>query len=238
MPLKPIETKRLYQQVADQVAELIRQVEWKPGDRLPPEREMANKLGVSRPTVREAMIALELRGLIEVRTGSGIYVKMPADISSIKVVEFEDPGPSPFEIIDARRLIEGETIVLAIEKMTSACLENLEAAIKKMESDIDAGLQDVASQEDGDWLFHIRIAEAAGNTVLRSIVDQLWEGMRHPMFRTIGERVRLPANARRAVRDHRVILEHIIKGDKKGARNAMHMHMDQVKSYLLKDESI
>jgi len=236
VPLQLIETKRLYQQVADQITELIGQMEWEPGDRLPAEREMACKLGVSRPTVREAMIALELRGLIEVRTGSGIYVKTPANRSTIKVIEPEDPGPSPFEIIDARRMIEGETVVLAMEKMTTACLEDLEVAIEKMETDIDRGVQDLSSQEDGDWLFHIRIAEATDNTVLLSIVSQFWEGMRHPMFRTISERVHLPENARQAVRDHRAILKRIVTGDKNGARKAMHKHLDQVKAFLMKEE--
>jgi DNA-binding FadR family transcriptional regulator len=236
MPLQLIETKRLYQQVADQITELIGQVEWKPGDRLPSEREIAVKLGVSRPTVREAMIALELQGLIEVRTGSGIYVRTPADRSGIKIIETEDPGPSPFEIIDARRIIEGETVVLAMEKITAACLESLEDAIEKMEADIDSDLQDLSSQEDGDWLFHIRIAEACGNTILRSIIDQLWEGMRHPMFITFSERVHLPENARQAVKDHRAILKYMKADDRNGARTAMHQHLDQVKSFMLKEK--
>jgi len=236
MPLQPIETKRLYQQVADQIAQLIEHEEWEPGDRLPSEREIALQLGVSRPTVREAMIALELQGLIEVRTGSGIYVKALFKESSIKVIEPGDPGPSPFEIIEARRMIEGETVMLAMDKMTSAIIKDLEAAIDKMERDIDAGRQDISSREDGDWLFHIRIARATDNAVLRTIVGQLWDGMRHPIFKTIVERVKLPEYARRAVSDHHIILNRIAAGDKDGARKAMWNHMDQVKAYLLKDQ--
>ena len=75
MPLQSIEPRRLYRQIADQIGELIRSGEFEVGDRLPPERDLAVQLGVSRPSVREALIALEVQGLVEVRMGSGIYVK-------------------------------------------------------------------------------------------------------------------------------------------------------------------
>ncbi len=235
MPLQTIETKRLYQQVADQIAELIGEGEWQPGDRLPAEREMAQKLGVSRPTVREAMIALELLGMIEVRTGSGIYVKTMPNGQAVSIMESQDHGPSPFEIIAARRVIEGETAAIAATKITPEGLAEALSAIEKMETDIDRGLQRVTNAEDGDRLFHITIAAATGNGVLSSIVDQLWEGMRHPMFTTIGERVRLPENARRAARDHRLIYECIAAGDQASSREAMHHHLDQVAQYLLNE---
>jgi DNA-binding FadR family transcriptional regulator len=235
MPLQTIETKRLYQQVADQIAELIGEGEWQAGDRLPAEREMARKLGVSRPTVREAMIALELLGMIEVRTGSGIYVKTMPNGQTVSIMESQDPGPSPFEIIAARRVIEGETAAIAAAKITRQGLAAALAAIERMERDIEQGLQRVTNAEDGDRLFHIAIAAATGNNVLSSIVDQLWEGMRHPMFTTIGERVHLPENARRAARDHRSIYECIAAGDPAGSRDAMHRHLDQVAHYLLKE---
>ena len=74
MPLQAVASKRLYQQVADQIASLIREGHWSAGDRLPSERDMSQQLGVSRPTVREAILALEIAGLVEVRTGAGIYV--------------------------------------------------------------------------------------------------------------------------------------------------------------------
>ena len=77
MPFQRIEPRRLYRQIADQIRGLIRSGEFAAGARLPPERDLAKQLGVSRPSVREALIALEVEGLVEVRIGSGIYVLAP-----------------------------------------------------------------------------------------------------------------------------------------------------------------
>ncbi|MCJ7683853.1 MAG: GntR family transcriptional regulator, partial [Desulfobacteraceae bacterium] len=113
MTLHPVSTIRLYQQVAEQIAQLIRVKHWKVGDRLPAERDMAQSLGVSRPTMREALVALELQGLVEVRTGAGIYVKADKAEPIAIVPDDKDPGPSPFDIIDARIVVEGEVAAIA-----------------------------------------------------------------------------------------------------------------------------
>src|SRR5689334_18325649 len=110
MPLQAVDNRRLYRQIADQIAALIENGEYGSGQRLPPERDLARQLGVSRPSVREALIALEVEGYVEVRVGSGVYVlgrprasaapKLPAD-------------SGPFELIKARWLIEAECAALA-----------------------------------------------------------------------------------------------------------------------------
>ena len=105
MEIKSVKVQRLYLQVADQLMELIRGGSLKSGERLPSERDLAEQFGVSRPTIREAMIALEIAGLVEIRSGSGVYVLEARDKSSPQV---DDQGPGPFEILEARRLIEGE----------------------------------------------------------------------------------------------------------------------------------
>ena len=102
--LQPIATQRLYQQVASRIEELISSGRIVAGKRLPAEKELARQLGVSRPTIREAMIALEIAGLVEVRTGSGIYVSKAAPSRTVII----DSGPGPFELLNARLLIEGE----------------------------------------------------------------------------------------------------------------------------------
>src|SRR3954469_5567230 len=103
MPLQVIETQRLYQQAAEQIGDLIRRREIGAGQRLPSERDLARRLGVSRPVVREAMVALEIAGLVEIRTGSGIYVR-----GGTQPFALPDIAPSPFELIAARRMIEPE----------------------------------------------------------------------------------------------------------------------------------
>ena len=105
MPLQTVETRRLYRQIADQIHALIVGGEYAPGSRLPPERTLAKQLGVSRPSVREALIALEVEGMLDVRVGSGIYVTQPGERGGHEPLN--DPT-GPFEVISARGLIEGE----------------------------------------------------------------------------------------------------------------------------------
>lgn len=235
MPLRAIEPQRLYQQVAAQLAELIRQGEWGLGERLPPERDLAGTLGVSRPVVREAMIALELSNIVEIRPGAGTYVASANGLHSLWLLSDLDTGPSPFDLISARRIIEGETAAMAATMAGAAELAGLEKAIAKMERDIEAGTQVISNQEDGDLLFHMRLAAATRNSVMESIVQQLWEGMRRPMFAAISDRAQLPRNAKRAAGEHRVILEQVRARDPDGARRAMQDHLDRVASLLLSE---
>src|SRR3954462_6918023 len=114
MPFQAVATQRLYEQVAGQVTELVTRGEFKPGDRLPPERDLAKLLGVSRPTVREAMIALEIAGLVEVRVGAGAFITDKAKQNGEATSRlFEGVGSFPLELIAARRAIEPEVAALA-----------------------------------------------------------------------------------------------------------------------------
>src|SRR5437762_5710118 len=117
MPLIAVESRRLYRQIADQIAALIDGGEYKPRERLPPERDLAKQLGVSRPSVREALIALEVGGYVEVRMGSGVYVTGKRPIRAAAALP-EDSGP--FELIRARWMIEGECAALAAKHATKA----------------------------------------------------------------------------------------------------------------------
>ena len=235
MTLQPVVATRLYQQVAEQIVQLIRSGHWRTGDRLPAEREMAQSLGVSRPTVREALVALELQGLVEVRTGAGVYVKSSKPEPVAIVHNDNDPGPSPFDIIDARIVFEGEMAALAAANIGPSELQGLDEAIAIMAADIKTGAQQVAGREDGDFLFHSRIAAVSRNAVLQSMVEQLWEGMRRPIFKAISDRVRLSKNALQAVQDHRIIYDAIAAGDPNRAKKAMHRHLEQVKQVLLQN---
>ena len=115
MALEPIVNQRLYQQVADSIRKQIQSGAMPAGSRLPSEKLLAQQLGVSRPTVREAMIALEIAGLVEIRTGSGSYVRQRDTIAAPSV----DTGPGPIELLNARILIEGEIAAEAAQRATS-----------------------------------------------------------------------------------------------------------------------
>src|SRR4249919_3374233 len=130
--LKPVESRRLYQQIADQIRELIDRGGFEAGTRLPPERDLALQLGVSRPSLREALIALDVEGRVEVRSGSGVYVSQaPVDNASKKTAAL---GESPSQLMEARSVIEGEVVVLACARVTEELLERLRELLKGMET--------------------------------------------------------------------------------------------------------
>ena len=233
MPLRAIEPQRLYQKVAGQLADLICAGHWPAGARLPPERDLAQRLKVSRPIVREAMVALELAGFVEVRTGAGTFVRQVDPGRRFELRAGEEADPGPFELIAARRLVEGETAAIAAQRIKRPQLSGLQEAMAKMEADIDRGVQGLTQDDDGDWLFHVRIAAASGNSVVESIVSRLWIEMRRPLFAAFSARTRLPENARRALQEHRAIHDRIAAGDIDGARAAMHSHLDRVADVLL-----
>ena len=113
MPLQTVEPQRLYRQIAEQLRVLIRQGEFAPGTRLPAERDLARQLGVSRPSVREALIALEVEGWVEVRSGSGVYAQDRPAPARQTAADSAPPEWGPLELIRARRVVEGETAAIA-----------------------------------------------------------------------------------------------------------------------------
>src|SRR6478609_7586299 len=119
MPFQSIEPRRLYRQIADQIRALIKRGEYAAGSRLPPERDLARQLGVSRPSVREALIALEVEGLVDVRIGSGIYVLARGRNARDEV----QAASGPFELLRARWVIEGECAALAAKSAKKAHIE-------------------------------------------------------------------------------------------------------------------
>ena len=223
MPFEAVSTQRLYQKVARQIAGLIHSGELYLGSRLPPERDLSKRLGVSRPTVREAMIALEISGLVEVRTGSGIYVTAPGLEPSFTF----DAGPSPFEILGARKLIEPEIAAFAAPLMTSSDLDRLRETLDAL-----GNAADHTTSLDPDRDFHTCIANATGNTALISIVDGLWDKMFGPIFKTLSIRTGLPQNVRMTLADHTAIFERLKARDAEGASRAMRIHLEHVEIIL------
>jgi DNA-binding FadR family transcriptional regulator len=174
---------------------------------------------------------------VEVRTGAGVYVKASSPEPVAIIQRDKDPGPSPFDILDARIVLEGEMAAIAATNIGHAELKGLEEAIAIMAADIKAGVQQVANEKDGDFLFHSRIAVVSRNMVLQSMVEQLWEGMRRPIFKAISTQVQLSTNALRAVQDHRIIYDAISAGDPDQAKQAMHRHLEQVKRVLMQNSN-
>jgi DNA-binding FadR family transcriptional regulator len=218
MPLQAVETRRLYRQIADQLRALIAAGEWPLGSRLPPERDLATQLGVSRPSVREALIALEVEGLVDVRMGSGIYVKA---LDAPRAGGAADGALGPFDIIRARALIESELAAVAARARTPLLLKKLRAALKAMDDDIARGVLPIR----GDREFHIALAEASGNAALLRVVAELFDERNNPLFEQLGRHFENARSWRQAVAEHRAVVRAVAAGEAAAARRAMQTHL-------------
>ena len=219
MPLQAVETRRLYRQIADQLRTLIAAGEYAPGSRLPPERDLALQLAVSRPSVREALIALEVEGLVEVRMGSGIYVNPPS--ATRGAAADVDDVLGPFDIIRARALIEAELAAMAAQHHTPALLKRLRAAIRAMEDDSARGVMPIRGDRD----FHLALAEASGNAALLRVVTELFDERNNPLFEQLGRHFENQRSWRAAVAEHRGVLRAVAAGEVAAARKAMRQHL-------------
>lgn len=225
MPIEAVSSKRLYRQIADQLAELVRKGEFKPGDRLPSERDLSQQFNVSRASVREALIALEIDGLVDVRVGLGVFVNA-APAANSQTAALGEPGP--FEVLSARYLIEGETAALAARDGSAKDHARIRETLQLMTDEIGStgvGL-------NADALFHLRIAEASGNSALVHLVHQLWNFRYGAMFRKLDEHFDSPQRHQEAIDEHRKLVEAIEARDVEGARAAMVSHLDTVRAAL------
>ncbi len=250
MPLSSVEPRRLYRQIADQLRASIQRGEFLPGSRLPPERDLARQLGVSRPSVREALIALEVEGLVDVRIGSGIYVRAQggpaahgaaaAGSNGQRAPPRGSPGANghahgaqgggqgdaaagPFELLRARHLIESECAALAAKHAKRAQVDAIAAALDEMQAEMDAGAMPLAA----DRLFHLRIAEATGNGALVYVVRLVWEERTGPLYQQLEHHYDSPRLWNTAMAEHRRVIDAIAVHDPAAARAAMQRHLDQ-----------
>ncbi len=220
MPLQSIAPQRLYRQIADQLRELIAQGEFAVGARLPAARDLAQQLGVSRPSVREALIALEVEAWVEVRTGSGVYVLERERRAAAPVAESEW---GPLELIRARRVVEGETAAIAAQQRKRAHLDAMARALDTMRAMADRKVMPL----EGDRAFHIAIVEACDNQVLSETVQGFWDSRRGPIFTRLGGHFENVTSWRMAIAEHEAIRDAISARDAAAARSAMHTHMDK-----------
>jgi DNA-binding FadR family transcriptional regulator len=219
MPIKAVAPRRLYRQIADQLRGLVGSGEFAPGARLPAERELARELDVSRPSLREALIALEIEGVLEVRVGSGIYVARPGGHASHARLA---DASGPFEVIRARRLIEGECAALAARNATAPQLRAIRGAHAQMQKEARRNHNPLHA----DRAFHVRIAEAAGNSALELLVQTLWDQRVGPFYRALETKLEYPAMAAETLREHAGVLAAILARNPARARAAMRRHMD------------
>jgi DNA-binding FadR family transcriptional regulator len=224
MPLQTIEHRRLYRQIADQLSELIEGGEFAAGHRLPPERDLARQLGVSRPSVREALIALEVEGRVEVRIGSGVYVTGRRPEAALQTLP---PDSGPFDLLAARSLIEAECAALAAGRADRAQRRAIEEALAALRSAVRACV--VSDCVMADREFHLRIAEASGNSALLMVLENLWQQRTGPLYMKL-DAIMVDASMWPAIFDeHRQVFDAIRAGDARAARAAMRRHLAAAK---------
>lgn len=245
MPIAAVRSTRLYRQIADQLQRLIRDGEFPPGTRLPSERELSQQLGVSRASVREALIALEVVGDVEVRVGHGVVVLDSSHASAEPVMraaarsepwridpEFAsevelnlDEEIPPFALLRARRHIEPETAALAA---VNADADDLAALRDALDRNIEDNREPGGNRFVGDRLLHIRIAEASNNAAYALLIKHLLGHQYGVMFRRLQAYYMENRMWNRSQTDHERIVSAIAAGDEAGARQAMEKHLDHV----------
>ena len=216
--------KRLYQKIARQILDMIESGAYPPGTRLPGERELAEKLGVSRVVIREAEISLEALGHVEIKVGSGVYVKR---------LEQEDLGRLPkvtaFELTQTRLLFESESAALAATEINEDQIAVLEQTIERMQN----SPQDSDEADEADRVFHMTIAKASGNTANYFIMENLWR-MRvelpdvREMYAAVCEE-----DSYSRVDEHAAILDALKERNPNKARKAMRAHFSRLIENLL-----
>lgn len=222
--------QRLYQVVARQLARIIEQHAGDKSWRMPSERELAEELGVSRPVIREAVIALEMRGIVEVRGRTGIVVlprrseQVGFDLAGI------DIGPGPFELLEARLAIESSAAALAAERATSYDILVLEECILQMEQEREV----VLLQEKGDRDFHMTIAKMTNNAIIYSMIEALWaQRDESVMWKKLHEHIHAESVRPLWIGDHHAIVSALRMRSPDAAYKAMARHIRNVSNELL-----
>jgi GntR family transcriptional regulator, hexuronate regulon transcriptional repressor len=215
---------RLYQELARTLLHELAMGKYPVGARMPAERDLAARYNVSRPTVREAIIALEVQGLVDVRVGSGAYVLR---IPGVEVA----PGfnISAFELTEARLLFEGEAAALAATQVTDDDIAEIEQLVRQIADEN----QDPNGTEKADRAFHLAIARATRNAAIFKTIEQLWEiRAKSPEAALLHEKART-ADIKPVVEEHSAVLHALRAHDSVAARAAMRNHLSAVLDGLL-----
>jgi GntR family transcriptional repressor for pyruvate dehydrogenase complex len=214
---------RLYEQVAEQITTWIAENGLQPGDRIPPERELATRLGVSRATLSQALVALEVIGVVAVRHGDGTVVTQPRARKIVEAIrEHADRLP---EVIDTRDALETKIAALAASRRTTEDLARIDSALQAMAADVEAGGRGV----EGDERFHGAVTTAAHSLLLARLMDEISELIRETRIESLSQ----PERPRASLAGHRAIAEAIRAEDPAAASAAMHAHVAMVSDVAL-----
>lgn len=227
---KKIVSQKLYINIVNQVRELIRKGELKPGDKLPSEQQLAKMFNVSRPLIREALCALEILGITEAQRGKGNYIKanLKNFLSDQKVEEAEElleEEIDPIELLEARKLVESEIAEVAALRATKSDIFYL----NKIFDEIKKSKNDIPTTMKLDKKLHINISKIAGNSILFSIMVFLTEGKRGKLWKKLEEKSwATPNRFDKYSLEHAEIINAIKNNDKSKAKRSMYKHISEI----------
>jgi len=228
-----VKTKKVYIKIVEQIRDLIKEGKLKPGDKLPPEQVLAEEFGTSRPSVREALSALEILGITESRGGKGNFIKdtIRSPLYEQEVMELEEEE-SPFELLEARKAVETEIADLAAKKATLEDIDAIDDSLNKMEK----AMNNIPQLMELDREFHMNIARAAHNNLLFSMMAYLSNLLKEKLWVNMKEKTwNLPGYPQKYLKDHTEIFNAIKNKDSKNARRKVNHHLAGVKKNLLRD---
>lgn len=227
MVFQPIKTKKIYEEIVEQLKDMISRGELKPGEKLPAEREMAESLGVSRASVREALTALEAIGILDVRPGDGTFVRQTSSsetfqpLALVLAVE-RNPGK---QLMEVRRVLETESAALAAVRATEDNLKNIRESLVRMKE-----ADSVSQAVEYDLRFHFAIAEATQNTILLRMMNTVADLMHHT-FRTNRERLYArSSNGAEIIKEHTAIYQAILERKPPLAKQYMLEHINHIEA--------
>ncbi len=233
MDLKPIKTRKIYEEVVEQIRQLIQEGELQSGDKLLSERELSERLKVSRSSVREALSALELMGLIEVKPGYGTFIRQ-TNVDSIiapMALILSMEKDIIFELLEARKVIEVETAALAAERASQEDLKVIEQALMQMRND----LEQHRLGETADHKFHYAIAHATRNSVLKLLMNTISDTMKKTLRSSREQMYATPGTPERLYQEHEQIYNAILQRNPQLARKYMLDHLVGVEKHLTRD---
>ncbi len=231
---KPIKQEKIYAQIYQQIIELIERGEYSPGDQLPPERDLSRKLGVSRAALREALIVMQMNGVVKTVSGKGTFIGQLPNNNAV-AVSFPQFGESPFAILEARKAVEPMIAHLAAEVSTEDGQKKIAEILAWVEADQTQNQVVSNTFSEGDRQFHLEIARSTENPLIISIQEviytytgqALWLTlMRHSSFAT-------PNRWQNSLHEHRVIFEAICNRDPGMAAARVQAHLRKVERIMV-----
>ena len=230
MELKPIKTRKIYEEIIEQIRRLVTSGHLQPGDRLPSERDLAERLQVSRASVREALSALEMMGLLEIRSGEGTFIRQVNAESVVAPLAWFlcMEKNTVLEILEVRKILEGQAVSLAAQRADQEDIEEMLEALQVMEHDLRTG----QLGEKADHRFHYAIAQATHNKILLRLMNAISDTM-HQTLKT--SRIKLyegPDMPERLYNEHVEIFKAIKEGNADKACDLMLAHLTGVENTL------